>query len=436
MADGAHPAPAHGGPDTPPARLLEPLADATYRRLFAAQVVALVGTGVSTVALGLLAYELSGRNAGAVLGAAFALKMVAYVVLAPIAAAFADRLPRRRLLVGLDIARAGVVLLLPFVTEIWQVLVLVFALNACSAGFTPAFQAAIPDVLPDEERYTAALSLSRLAYDLQELLSPVLAGVLLLVVAFSELFVLNAVAFGASELLVLTTAVPDAPRRTAPRARLVARATEGIRAYLGTPRLRGLLALNLAAAAGSAMVIVNTVVLVRDRFDLGPSEVAVALAAAGAGSMAVALAMPRVLERTSDRRAMLAGGFVVAGSLGVLSVVPGYVPLLAIWLAMGIGLSLIQTPAGRLIQRSADRADRPALFAAQFSLSHACWLATYPIAGVLGALLGIDTVSVLLGTVAMLAVVAAAWLWRPEPAAVPARGRRPPAAVHRARGPA
>jgi MFS family permease len=269
----------------PRARLLTPLADETYRRLFAAQVVALVGTGVSTVALGLLAYELSRGNAGAVLGAAFALKMVAYVVLAPVMAALADRVPRRRLLVGLDSARAGVVLFLPFVTEIWQVLLLVFVLNACSAGFTPAFQATIPDVLPDEERYTAALSLSRLAYDLQELLSPVLAAVLLLVVGFSELFVLNAAAFGVSALLVLTTALPRVPRRIAPEASLASRATAGIRSYLATPRLRGLLALSLAAAAGSAMVIVNTVVLVQDRFALGGPAVAVALAAAGAGSM-------------------------------------------------------------------------------------------------------------------------------------------------------
>lgn len=401
---------------TPPVRLLGPLGDPTYRRLFAAQVVALVGTGVSTVALGLLAHDLSGRNAGAVLGAAFALKMVSYVVLAPLVAAFADQMPRRRLLVGLDVARAGVVLFLPFVTEIWQVLVLVFVLNACSAGFTPAFQATIPDVLPDQERYTAALSLSRLAYDLQELLSPVLAAVLLLVVTFSELFVLNAMSFGVSALLVVMTVVPDAPRRVAHRAGMMARATEGIRAYVGTPRLRGLLLLNLAAAAGSAMVIVNTVVLVQGRFDLGAPAVAAALAAAGAGSMAVALSMPRLLARTTDRHAMLAGGVVVAGSLGLLSVVPGYAMLLLIWLAMGAGLSLIQTPAGRLIQRSGDPAARPALFAAQFSLSHACWLATYPLAGVLGAVVGIDVIAVLLAAVAMVAVFAAAGLWRPEPA--------------------
>ena len=50
--------------------MLEVLADRTYRHLFAAQVIALLGTGLATVALGLLAYDLAGANAGAVLGTA------------------------------------------------------------------------------------------------------------------------------------------------------------------------------------------------------------------------------------------------------------------------------------------------------------------------------------------------------------------------------
>ena len=53
--------------------MLHVLAYPTYRPLFIAQVVALVGTGLATVALGLLAYDLAGANAGAVLGTALAI---------------------------------------------------------------------------------------------------------------------------------------------------------------------------------------------------------------------------------------------------------------------------------------------------------------------------------------------------------------------------
>lgn len=81
--------------------MLEILADRTYRHLFFAQVVALLGTGLATVALGLLAYDLAGDGAAMVLGTVFTIKMVAHVGIATIAGAFADRVNRRVLLVGL-----------------------------------------------------------------------------------------------------------------------------------------------------------------------------------------------------------------------------------------------------------------------------------------------------------------------------------------------
>ena len=84
-----------------------PLANSAYRRMLGAQVIALVGTGLTTVALTLLAYDLANRNAGAVVGVALALKMVVYVFGAPLITAVAARLPRRRLLVTLDLLRAG-----------------------------------------------------------------------------------------------------------------------------------------------------------------------------------------------------------------------------------------------------------------------------------------------------------------------------------------
>ena len=155
------------------------LANRTYRHLFLAQIIALIGTGLATVALGLLAFDLAGDNAGVVLGTALAIKMIAYVGVAPIASAFAERVPRRSMLVALDLVRAGVAVFLPFVTEIWQVYVLIFVLQSASAAFTPTFQATIPDVLPDEREYTRALSLSRLAYDLESVVSPLLAAALL-----------------------------------------------------------------------------------------------------------------------------------------------------------------------------------------------------------------------------------------------------------------
>ena len=82
--------------------------------------------GLGTVALGLLAFQLAGNQEGAVLGTALAIKMVAYVGVAPVASAFTHLLPRRTLLVSLDVVRVVIALLLPFVTQVWQVYLLIF----------------------------------------------------------------------------------------------------------------------------------------------------------------------------------------------------------------------------------------------------------------------------------------------------------------------
>jgi len=389
--------------------MLAILKNRIYRHLFAAQVIALIGTGLMTVALGLLAYELAGADAGAVLGTALAIKMLAYVGIAPVAQAFADRLPRRSLLVALDLVRAAVALSLPFVTEIWQIYLLIFVLQAASAGFTPTFQATIPDILPDEEEYTKALSLSRLAYDLENLISPMVAAALLTVISFHSLFAGTVVGFLISAALVLSVRLPTtAP---SPQRGIWDRTTRGIRIYLATPRLRGLLAISLAVSAAGAMVIVNTVVIVKARFGLGDTEVAWALAAFGGGSMIAALTLPGLLSKASDRLVMVAGAAVLVLGTAIGALVPTYAILLPLWLLIGFGYSVAQTPSGRLLRRSAHAEDRPAVFAAQFALSHACWLICYPLAGRFGASFGLQSTFITMSLIGLVGVVLALRLW-------------------------
>ncbi len=396
--------------------MLGVLTQPTYRALFLAQVVALIGTGLATVALGLLAFELAGADAGVVLGGALAIKMVAYIGVGPVANAFTDRVPRKTLLVAMDLVRAAVALLLPFVDQVWQVYVLIFLLQSASAAFTPTFQAIIPDILPDEAQYTRALSLSRLAYDLESVVSPMLAAALLTVISFNWLFSGTVVGFIASAALVLSAAVPRLTRSTARRG-IYERTTRGSRIYLRTPRLRGLLALTLAAAAAGAFVIVNTIVLVRVELGRPANDVALALAAFGGGSMAAALLLPRVLDRSPDRPVMLASaGLLVIGLLATAALLaaPGvdrWVAILCLWPVLGLAYSAVQTPSGRLLRRSASPEDRSAVFAAQFALSHGCWLLTYSVAGWLGARAGLPVAALVLAAMAALGIAAALVNW-------------------------
>jgi len=399
-----------------PACMIHLFANRDYARLFAAQVVVLLGTGLLTVALGLLAYDLAAARAGAVLGTAYTIKMVAYVGLSPLAQAWAQRLPRKAVLIGADVLRAGVALCLPFVSEVWQVYVLIFALQAASATFTPAYQAVLPDILPEERAYTRALSLSRMAYDLENLASPALAGLLLTVMGYHWLFVGTGLGFVASAMLVALAAIPPLDRAASDRA-FRERLTRGLRIYLATPRLRGLLSLNLAASAVGAFVLVNTVVLVRAGMGGGATGLAIAMAAFGAGSMAAALLLPRLLDRLPDRRVMMAGGrglcaaALLTGAVLWLDGVPGWALFLPVWAGFGLFCASVLTPSGRLLRRSAHPEDRAAVFAAQFALGHACWLVTYPLAGWAGEALGMGPALVLLAGVAGLGLLSAARVW-------------------------
>ena len=171
------------------------------------------------------------------------------------------------------------------------------------------------------------------------------------------------------------------------------------------------------------MVIVNTVVLVRSVLGLADTDVAIAMAVFGCGSMVAALLLPHVLDRIGDRTVMLPAAGVMTFLLIGFAAVAGRLPhgalwagLLVVWALLGASYSAAQLPTGRLLRRSAHREDRPSLFAAQFALSHACWLITYPLAGWLGTAAGMAATALALGTLAALGTALAFILWpTPDP---------------------
>ena len=104
---------------------------------------------------------------------------------------------------------------------------------------------------------------------------------------------------------------------------------------------------------------------------------------------------------------------LLAFGLATASIQSGglWISLLVIWFSMGLCYSAVMTPTGRLLRRSAQAADRPAVFAAQFALSHGAWLITYPIAGWFGSLFGMPATALVLAAVTLLGAWSAARLW-------------------------
>lgn len=393
--------------------MLSVLRDRRFAALFASQVASLLGTGVLTVAIALLAARIAGDNAGVVLGVALTIRIATYVVVSPIATALLAGRSSRAILVGADVARIIVALSLVLVTEAWQLYVAILVLQTASAVFTPTFQAAIPEVLPEEGDYTAAQSLSRLAYDLESLVSPLLAAVLVAVLPTSWLFAVTAVGFAASLAAVLLSRL--ALRTPVTEEPFLSRLVRGVRLIGTIESTRFLALLDAAVAAVYATVLVNTIVIVL-RFEGTVDDVvtplAVALALFGAGSIVLALVLPALLRRVSDRAVMMAGAIGVIALLAVVAVIeagPGLdlVGLGALWLLLGAASSAVSTPSARLIRRDVQPDDRPAVFAARFSTSHAWYAVAYPLAGVGGALWGVAAATGALAVLTFAVVVGA-----------------------------
>ena len=247
--------------------------------------------------------------------------------------------------------------------------------------------------------------------------------------AINFLFLANAgsavaaIGFIGSAVLVLAASIP-AVERTSKARPFRERLTRGIHIYVATPRLRGLLALNLSAAAAGAFVLVNTVVVVRSGYGAGDAQVAYALAAFGGGSMLAALALPRLLDTLSDRSIMVGAGFLLSAvtllhaAYQFSAGLPAWSGLLAVWGVSGVLYASILTPSGRLLRNSAHAEDRPALFAAQFTLSHLCWLLAYPVAGLAGSALGLPEAMAILGAIALAGAFVAVAVWPADDALV------------------
>lgn len=392
----------------------------TFRRLYGAQVVSLLGTGLLTVALGLLAYDLAGPDAGRVLGTALAVKMVAYVVMAPVMRALVAALPASRVLVGADVVRVAMACCLPWVGHVWQIYLLVFALQTASATFTPTFSATIARVVDDRDDYSSAVAASRIAYDLESVGSPLIAAALLTVVSYSTLFVGTALGFAASAALVISCrrsinghSIKARPPSTAES--FARRTLAGCRIMLARGSFRGVLWINLVIAAATALVMVGTVVFVRADLGGSATAVAVALAVFGAGSIAAAIFGPLIFRRAGTSRPMLACALACVIGVGAMAVWLGassYITLLALWAVLGAATSIISTGTARVLRDHSTEADRDEVFTAQFSLSHAAFLVTYPLAGLGASTSGQAVCALVLSALALLGLVGAAYSWR------------------------
>lgn len=365
-----------------------------YNRLFAANVLGLIATGIATVALALLAFELEGDHSGAVLGTALSLKMAVSVVVPLVASAHATGMHRREWMISLNFIRAGSLLFLPFVNSVWQIYLLIVLFQSAAAASRATYLAIVPDMLADEEEYARAVVKTRIAYSAEGLLSPAIAALLLLFVSFRGVFIAAMVLFALAATIIAGLAIP-AGKSALPS--MIQRTAANIRTLLTEPALQGALVISAAAITVSAMVLVNTIVLVRGVFDLDDRAAAIGLAAFGAGSIVASLLLPRLISRRGERDVMIWSGAAMTALLIAGAWLPSYLAMIVLWIMLG-GLSTLgHLPVELLLRRMTERGDRQGLYAAHYSIDSMILLIAYLAAGWIGAEEGMAVAFISLG---------------------------------------
>ncbi len=143
----------------------------------------------------------------------------------------------------------------------------------------------------------------------------------------------------------------------------------------------------------------------------GESEVGVVLAVFGAGSVVGAVLVSRWTGEPWTP--MCWGGGVVALALLVAAAVgDGGAGLVATWAVLGLGSSLVLTPSGQVLRAQGEGRRLTLLFAGHFAWSHACYLLTYPLAGLVAVQTSPRLALAVLGGLAAVALVGAL---RPHP---------------------
>lgn len=370
---------------TPPESIPSLWKNRVFQQLLWAHGLSLVGSGLSSLALGLLAHQLVGASASEVLGVTLAIRIVVIVIFSPWAGQIAARFGARRVMIASDLMRCGVLAGFYFADAVWQIYALAVLINLGSAIFTPIYRAVIPEVVTPAQ-YPKAAAIGSIAYDAANILSPSMAALLIVLFGFRGNFIVDAVTFLASAALLIGLPRLAVEAVTAEK-KLPVSVGQGLSAMFRRLPLRQSLFLALQTSIAGAFVIVATVDLIKVDMRLSDTAYAWVMGAFGIGSVCGAFAYSKV-STAARNFSVNASSPVMLLTLAAVAIAPLYAVVIAAWFFIGAGYSILGVRGSELLATNSSGAERPHVFAAHFALSHAGWGITYPLAGFLVAKTG------------------------------------------------
>ena len=292
-----------------------------YRLYFAGQLISTTGTWMQSIAQAWLVLQITGS--GVALGVTVALQFTPVLLVGAWGGLVADRVDKRRLLVGTQAAAGVLALLLGAVTalgvvQLWMIFVLALGLGAVNALDNPARRAFVVEMV-GTEHVSNAVSLSSAMFMAARVIGPAIAGLVIAGLGVSWCFFANGVSYSAAVLAFMAMrekeffAVEPVPKRKG-------QLREGLRYAWSTPALR--LVLVLTAVIGTLAFNFQVVLplLAKETFSGGAETLGVLYAFMSIGSVIGALVSAH--EAQASRRFVLGAALAFGAALVAAAFAP------------------------------------------------------------------------------------------------------------------
>jgi MFS family permease len=337
----------------PLGRTFRALRHANFRRFFVGQGLSLIGTWLQQVAMGWVAWRLSGS--ALLLGAVAFCSNVGILALGPFTGVVADRIDRRGgLFVTQALLLAQAVTLAALVAsgqlEVWHLVAGALWLGIVSAFDIPLRQSLYVHLVDDRADLPNAIALNSFLVNTARVVGPALAGLILAATSAAVCFALNALSFLAVIVAIARLRWPRETKPEPPRGGFWASWKEGARYAFGFAPVRALLVL-VAIVAFTVTPYSTLMPIYAERvYGGGAHTLGFLLAAAGAGALATTTYLAsrstvRGLGRVIGRAALVAGAALAAFSW--LTIFPLALALLAL---VGGGVILAAASTNTIIQ--------------------------------------------------------------------------------------
>jgi len=213
-----------------------------FWKYWTGQTISNLGSSITLFALPLLVYKLSGSAFD--LGIAAAATFLPYLLFGLILGAWADRVNRKRMMIGTDIGRALIIASIPLLfafglLTIWWIYIVAFIHATLTICFEAGEFAAIPSLVDQDDLVTANGRIQA-SYSSASIVGPLLAGVLVTLIPLSALLSFDSVSFLASSFsLALVSISFNKGEKRAPTS-IRSDVVEGLRYVFSNPVLRNI----------------------------------------------------------------------------------------------------------------------------------------------------------------------------------------------------